>query len=147
MGFVLEDFHMYLNVRDFHVSEHDTAVGMGPKCVWKFDVKYSHKVEDWLKIKTYCIIKCISDTFKGQRRVFACLFVKYSGLQLCFALITRWDCQQIRIFSLHYWQLLQEDTPQVRFHLSGSGYCHQLLTLLCWAAHMTGNECNSDRAA
>lgn len=41
MGFVL-DFHMCLNVGDLHMSEHDTAVGMGPKCMWKFDVKYSH---------------------------------------------------------------------------------------------------------
>lgn len=40
---MLGDFHMCLNVGDFHMSEHDTAVGMGPKCVWKFDVKYSHR--------------------------------------------------------------------------------------------------------
>lgn len=74
MGFVL-DFHMCLNVGDIHMSEHNTAVGMGPKCVWKFDVKYPHKVEDWLKIKAYCIIKCISDRVEGQRRGFVCLSV------------------------------------------------------------------------
>ena len=40
-------------------------------------------------------------------------FFKYSGLQLCFFLITKWSCQQIHMFSLHYWQLLQKDVPQV----------------------------------
>lgn len=53
----------------------------------------------------------LSDVFliesKDRERGFVYLFLKYSSLQLCFSLITSWSCQQIRVFSLHYWQFLR----------------------------------------
>lgn len=67
----------------FHMYEHDTAVETGTKCVWKFDIKYSHKVEDWLKVITYCTIRSISDTVNGQRRDFVCLLVCFINILFC----------------------------------------------------------------